>query len=290
MKYVFCGLILVSAAPAMAEEGEGQWTKEIQLNLTPKIGTSLPLSTDLDPVDNSGVDGSFTIERKGRTGLSDFAITFGITSAPQLLDDNNETSSLYVKATVGDRFIPFGEILRRVDGRDLSIEPDAWRPYASYQFARVHSGLLDRRTSDDHTMTIGIRYRDIRSVMRSSGERGVYAEFRGEIQRVWSTLDEREEIVPSVRARLYSRPLPGGWRIFGEGRGDYKFFTNRPLVGGEDREDRRLRLTLGADLSSLLNGPQVEVGVEYQKLWSNDDTADHDRLFFAPTISLGHKF
>lgn len=294
-------LLLLSAAlspaPLHAQENDaGRWRSEIIFLLAPKAGSSLPLSTEIDPVDNSEVSGAFVIKRKSKSGLTDFALETGFTSAPQLLDDNDETSSLYIKATLGDRYVPLPQLLRDLQGNAAAkATPDKIRPYVSYQFAKLYSGFLDMRTSDDHTATVGIRYRDIRSVMSATNEMGVYTELRAEVARVWSTDDSRDQIIPGVRAKLVSRPLACGIRMFGEARGDFMFYTNRPVAtSGKDREDQRLRLTAGADLSELLKGllkePLLEVAVQYQKLWSNDQTAGHDRIFFAPTFTLTQAF
>ena len=104
------------------------------------------------------------------------------------------------------------------------------------------------------------------------------------MERVWSTSAAREQIIPGVRARLVSQPFGANLRLFGEARGDFKFYTDRPLAGGQDREDQRLRLTTGIDLSGLFDGPFVEVAIQYQKTWSNDPAAEHDRLYLAPTV------
>lgn len=290
-------LLLLSAAflpaPLHAQESDaGRWSSEVIFSLTPKVGSSLPLSTELDPVDNSEVSGAFAIKRKGNSGLTDFAVETGFTSAPQLLDDNDETSSLYVKATLGDRYVPLPQLLRDLQGNAAAkAAPDEIRPYASYQFAKLYSGFLDARTSHDHTATVGVRYRDIRSVMSATDKMGVYTELRAEVARVWSNDNSRDQIIPGIRAKLVSRPLASGVRFFGEARGDFMFYTDRPVAtSGKDREDQRLRLTAGADLSALLKGPILEVAVQYQKLWSNDQAAEHDRIFFAPTFRFTKAF
>ena len=154
-RHVILPIVAAFAAPVHAQNGDaGSWNGEISVTLAPKVGASLPLSTELDPVDNSEFSGAFAIERKGRTGLTDFAIETGITAAPQLLDDNDESSSLYAKATLGDRYVPLPLLLDRLRGNAVAqARPDEVRPYASYQFTKVYSGFLDARTSDDHTVT-----------------------------------------------------------------------------------------------------------------------------------------
>lgn len=62
------------------------------------------------------------------------------------------------------------------------------------------------------------------------------------------------------------------------------------MANGTNREDQRLRLTGGLDLSGLYDGPDLEIGVQYQKVWSNDPTAERDRFFFPPTLVLRHSF
>lgn len=278
------GSVVFPSCVHAQEQNAGAWSTEAAITLTPKIGTPLPLPSELDPVDNSGIAASVTFERRGRTGLTDFAIEAGTTYAPQLLDDNDEQSSIYAKATIGDRYVPLPQLTRRLGSAIDGQENDAIRPFASYQFARVHSGFLDTKTADDHTVTAGIRYRDVRTIMTETGGRGIYTELRGQVERVWSTSAAREQIIPGVRARLVSQPFGANLRLFGEARGDFKFYTDRPLSSGQDREDQRLRLTTGIDLSELFDGPFVEVAIQYQKIWSNDPTAEHDRLYFAPTL------
>ncbi len=175
---------------------------------------------------------------------------------------------------------------------------DAVRPYLRYRFISAHSEFIGGRIRDDHRITGGVRYRNIRSIMTSSLEpwrdpvMGWYWEGRLEGSKIFSTDPTKRRIAPTARLDVYSRPI-GLVRIFGRAQGELSWFEDAPLANGDNRRDQLVRFSAGLDVGRLLgqftSALSGEVGVQYQKRWSNEPTARHERGYFVPSLILSTK-
>lgn len=60
------------------------------------------------------------------------------------------------------------------------------------------------------------------------------------------------------------------------------------------RRDTRIRLTGGIDLSDAIGdwlpGVDFEIAGQFQRQWSNDETKEHSRAYFMPSVTLSKTF
>ena len=289
-----------SAQQAGSSELVDDWSGELALSISPRVGQPLSAESDDSPIDESEGGVSVAVKRKGDRGFTHFQVKVGADSSPQLLDDADATSAVYGELTLGDAFIPFPLLAEELGGADAS---DAVRPYARYRYARKFADFLGDYDRTDHKVTAGVRYRDIRKLMSSSMVRdasgrlspvmGWYWEGRAEISRVWSTNDAKELLNPLVRVDVYSRPMLLG-RLFARAQGDVGFYEHAQTPTGEKRVDKTMRLTGGLSLDSLISrlsgALSAEAAVQYQRRWSNEPTARHERWYFVPSVTVTTKF
>lgn len=283
------------------------WEGEAELSIGPRIGEPLPIDSDDDIVDDSEGELTISITRSNIPTVNQLQFKLGITSSPQYLDAQDPESSYYGEVAIGDTYVSLRR-LRPHSGNGATNEvEDAWRPYGRYRFTRIFQGFLNDYVRNEHQVTAGIRYRDVRSIMcdlaiaaatevgACSNMRGVSWEVRAEVNRIWSSDDAEERFNPVLRFDLISRRLLGGVRIFGRAQAEAGFYQHaRVPLTNERREDWRLRLTGGIDLSVLASrlGPDValELAGQFQRRWSNDPSKEHSRAYFIPTLSVTTPF
>lgn len=226
----------------------------------------------------------------------------GLTYSPQMLSDADRESALYGEVSIGDTYLPLRRLMENGRIREAEGLEDAFRPYGSYRFTNVRNSFIGASARDDHQVTGGIRYRDVRtrlcdpSQSEDSCERGYYFEARLEVANVWSTDPTRDRLMPTVRLDIVSREYMNSLRLFGRASVDANFYANAQNLAGDAREDWRLRLTGGVDLSALmmrttgLSDITVEFAVRYQQRWSNVADQDHRRFYFVPAFRVATKF
>ncbi|GEM_PF-2901362 len=278
------------------------WTANIDFDLSPRIGEALPSSDDSELIDESEGSVSLAFSRGERLKRLQFKV--GASTAPQLIGGGDPESGFFAEATVGDAYIPFDQLI----GSDREIDPslaDAWRPYARYRFGSSYTNFFDSHVRDLHTVTAGIRYRDVRTIVEeraiklqdftqvsanAAATRGWYWEARAEGSNTWSTDATAEKLGLTLRADVYSSPFLGGVRLFGVAQGDLTFYDSALAPNGDKREDQRLRLTAGLDLTELVDskasGLRLTIGGQFQRRWSNDPAQEHSRGYFVPNIGL----
>lgn len=295
-----------SAEPPSAEAADN-WEGEIEFSIGPRLGKEQPFDTSEELVDESEAELSVAVRRTLDGFPWQLQLKAGMAWSPQYFDDGDPESGLYSEASIGDTYVPLRQLLLRGKKDRAKAVEDGLRPYARYRFTRVHNQLLGNRVRDEHQATFGLRFRDVRTIMcerelppadmagACTDTRGVYWEARAEINRIWSTDPNEERVVPSLRVDLYSRPLAGEVRIFGQAQIEARFYEQaRDPVSGGRREDLRLRLGAGLDLSGLsgrvLPGLGLELMAQFQRRWSNDDTKEHKRFYFIPSLTLTKTF
>lgn len=310
MKYIsFLMVASLLAAPLHAQEaaevGRGwtdDWEGTMAFSLSPRVGEPLPLDSSEDIVDESEGELSFVVRRPRTIGSLQLQLKGGVTSSPHLFDDDDPESSLYGELTLGDTYLTIGELVLR-EGGDPSAIRDAVRPYFRYRLTNVYGDFLQDWSRRDHTVTTGVRYRDIRTIMcharmpaaaevgACTNRPGVYVEARAEVNQTWSTNIGYRRLYPSLRVDVYSRPFAGGLRVFGWAQGELSFFHDERTPDDEElRRDFRLRLTGGLDLSEWARrlGPRLDLVLagQYQRRWSNNAGKEHDRGYFIPSLTL----
>lgn len=278
------------------------WSGSMEISASPRLGKPLPRFSDEVLRDESEGEVNVSIQRDEVLGNYPLKAKFGLTGSPQVLDDQDATSAYYGEITFGDTYRPLYELeLEKGGGRAPDVE-DAYRFYARYRFTSAHKGSFDTWLRDEHQLTAGIRYRDVRTIMCStvmgpardegacSNLSGIYLEWRAEVSQIFSTDVTKRRIAPNVRGDIYSPRFLGGIRFFGRAQLEASFYSELRTPAGALREDWRLRATSGFDLSALASrlGPGInfELAGQYQRRWSNDPGSRHERLYFAPSISL----
>lgn len=282
------------------------WEGQQEFSISPRVGKALPLDSGEDRVDESEGEVSLLARRENTLGVLPLQLKGGLTLSPQLFDDGDPESAFYGELTVGDSFIPFRQILLRpgvkgAGARATKVE-DGWRPYFRYRFTSIYADLFDAWDRNEHRGTIGLRYRNIETIMSSGRMRpasevgaasnvpGWSWELRGEVNRVWSTASSKRQWNPMVRGSLFSRPIAGFFRLYGEAQFELGLFRDEKDLEGDLRRDRRLRLTGGVDLSEWASKVGADVTFQltgqYQRRWSNVADARHERGYFIPALSI----
>jgi len=315
---IFAAAFVLAATPAFGQTAaepadskkESPWSGGVELSLSPRIGKEQPFGTSQEVVDESEGELSASIKRADAVRLSSLSLPLqlkvGVTTSPQYLDEADPESSYYGEVTLGDEFIPLTKYLVRGTGKTTGAVSDARRPYARYRYTRIYNGFLDDFARNEHQVTLGFRYRNVVSIMcdvaglppadeeACSDQPGVSVEVRGELNAIWSSDRNEERIAPHVRLDVTSRRLWGGARLFGRGQLEARFYDHaRAAATGKRREDWRLRLTAGVDISEALAkaipGAELELAGQFQRRWSTDESKEHSRFYFVPalTLSLG---
>src|SRR4028119_73465 len=201
--------------PPAPEARVSAWEGSLELSLGQRIGRERPFDSTEDVVDEGENELAFTLQRSNTIGSLPVAVTGGLTYSPYLFDDDEEPESAqYGEITLGDAFIPLHRLRPFKAGQATNKVQDAPRPYARYRYTRAFRGLLEDFQRNEHQITIGFRFRDIRTIMcdqvlRPASEVGACTnvpgwswEVRGEANRIWSSDPDEERLVPSVRAEV----------------------------------------------------------------------------------------
>lgn len=318
MRTIFvCALLAATSANAEQTSGEltanpqvqndQQWDRSIHFELGPRLGESLRPGTDEDPVDESELGAYLKFVRPDVFASQPIAFRLGATYSPQWLDDTDPTGGFYGEVVLGDDPIPLFRLsLRDGSGFATQVE-DTIRPYASYRFTSVHQDFVGDWARDEHRAVLGVRFRDVQTIMcdvagtttanstACSNIPGIYAEARIELVQTWSTDAGYTRTAPTVRLDVVSRPIAGAIRFFGRAQGEAAFYSSvRVAPLGPKREDWRIRVTAGLDLSGLAarlnDGITLEAAVQFQQRWSNDPGREHTRAYFVPALSMKSSF
>lgn len=276
-------------------------------SVSPRVGEALPVDLAEDPVDESEGEASILIRRPNSIlGKYQFQLRAGVVASPQHFDDQDPSSSIFGEVTIGDTYRTLGELTMQQPG-DVSLNvADAYRPYLRYKYTRNYADFLQAWARDDHTITAGVRYRDVRTIMCDSEMApatevgacsdlpGVYLEVRAELNQTFSTDIGYRRLFPSVRIDGYSRPFWGGVRFFAWAQYEASFFEDERTIEGDARHDGRLRATAGFDLSGLVRravpGLEFTLAGQFQRRWSNNPDKRHERGYFIPAVSLSTSF
>ncbi|HEY0086417.1 MAG TPA: hypothetical protein VGB65_10960 [Allosphingosinicella sp.] len=313
-RLIVAGALAMAATPALAQPAAAPadpakkpvWSGGVELSFSPRIGKQQPFGTSEELIDESEGELSVSIKRTNTVGRLPLQLKAGISTSPQYFDEGDPESGYFGEITVGDAFIPLTTYLVRGTAEKTDAVSDARRPYARYRYTRIHNGFLDGFARDEHQATLGFRFRNVVTIMcdvadlppadeeACSKEPGVSFEVRTELNRIWSSDRNEERFAPQVRLDITSRRLWGGARIFGRGQIEARFYDHaRAAATGKRREDWRLRLTGGVDVSEAVAravpGAELELAAQFQRRWSSDETKEHSRFYFVPalTFSLG---
>lgn len=283
------------------------WGGRFEISIAPRLGKEQPFESSEELVDESEGEVSLSVRRPNTVGRLPLQLKTGITHSPQYVDEADPQSAYYGEVSVGDSYLSLREFALRHSGERAGDVEDGMRPYARYRFARVYEDFFDSWRRNDHRLAVGVRYRDVRTIMcevaapaaseagACSNVPGVSWEARGEVNRIWSSDPAEERLAPSGRLSVYSRPMWGGLRAYGEADLEARFYDSvRIAPGGRKREDLRLRLTAGVDLTPLVGravpGMGFTLAGQFQRRWSNEDGRGHSRFYFIPTITWGRSF
>jgi hypothetical protein len=271
-----------------------EWDGAAELSLAPAFGEGITSDGGNDLVDDSEYEASVRIWRP-IDRLNGLRLQFqaGVTASPYQFDGEAPESAAYAEVEIGDTFIPLREFLRRDFRRAAPDAANAVRPYARYRLTSVHDGFLDGHARDEHKGTLGIRYRRVPLVMADDDSvPGAYWEARAELNRVWSTDDSQEVWNPKLQLDVYGRPFLGGVRFVFSATGEANVFAHALAPDGDEREEWRIRVTPGFDVSAPLQRRLGWSGIEAQILGrlehrsSNDPERDHTRLYFVPSVTV----
>jgi len=268
-----------------------RWSAEGELTLSPSFGKSIE-ETSAATVDDSEYEAAIRLRGPlDSLGGMRLQLQAGVTYSPNWDTDPSE-SAYYGEIQLGDTYIAPRRLLRGDFGTVASDTEPAIRPFGRIRHSRVEKNFLGSRQRDDTQATIGLRYRRAPYVLENDRSvRGMYFEIRAEVSRIWSTDRDERLWNPKVQFDVYSKPLARSLRLLARVSYEVNFFSEK-RVPAELRQDGRLRVTAGADLSQLAarvfgsENVSVEILGRYQGRWSNDPTGDHQRGYFVPSISL----
>ena len=280
-----------------------------EFSLSPRLGRQKPFDTDEDPVDESGGELSFTLERSRAILSLPLSLTVGVASSPQWFDDETPEHGLYGQLTLGDDYRPIHRLRTTEGDADASEDVhDALRPVLSYRYTRIYNDLLSDFARDEHEVAGGIRYRDVRTIMCEKANPGaanvkgacgdlpgISYVLRADVSRIWSSDPTETRLAPRVRGELVSHLLKRSIRLFGRMEYEWRFYDGVRVAGsGEKREERRLRAGAGIDLSAwadrYVKGLELELEAQVQRRWSNDPDRRHTRFYVIPALTFGWKF
>jgi hypothetical protein len=313
----------VLLAMAIAATGAGAQTKpasgptplfRFTISARPTFGTDLPDDIDRDLVDEADGEVSLRLTKKLYKAVN-LQLRAGATYAPNYFDEDDGRSSLYAQVGIGEvetRLTRF----QSLSSNELSQFQDTVLPYLRYRYIRAYERFFDRVKANDHRVTVGLTYTDIRGIMCSdeewrrvkedpgieglcTGDKGLYWQLETNFNRLMSDDPIREKNFATVSAKAISRPLWYGIRLFGELGGEAHFFSTEKVSGGRHRKDRLARLTLGVDLTRPLSralgirgrsAMDASIGARWERNWSNGADKRYERGFIVPVLSFWTNF
>ncbi|HEY0028851.1 MAG TPA: hypothetical protein VGC35_13370 [Allosphingosinicella sp.] len=308
-----------AAGPAAGppdNKAKSEWSGNVEISTGARIGRKNPFDTTEDLIDES--EHELALSGKVTHPIWDLPLTVkgGITWSPQQFNDEDPESGLYGELTLGDDYHPIHKLGRFEQAGDADDDVlDAMRPFGSVRYTRVYRSPLDGFVRDEEQVTLGIRYRNVVSIMcerrmgrgqsaeavgacvdaEGKSTAGISWELRAQVTRIWSSQAEEERLAPSVRADVVSQLIGRSLRFFVRGQYELQFYDHAMVAStGREREDRRLRLGAGIDLSDWatrrLKGAGLELEAQYQRRWSNDADRRHERFYIVPTVSFSYGY
>ncbi len=301
---IFVGIVVANPAIAQSTDQSTQSIApgntpakgngaEFEFSASPSFGSSVSDDIASTMIDESEYEASF----RAWTALDRLnglraQLKAGITYSPNYFDDDQPESGVYGEAQLGDTFIRLRNIVHGNFSEAEGVN-NAVRPYARYRFTSVHKNFMAAHVRDDQQATIGLRYRHVPYVMTEDNmERGLYFEARIEINRIWSTDNAEELWNPKTQVDIYSKPLWRNVRLVGRATFEGQLYDHLDARPGKQRDDWRMRLTGGFDISDIAsklfgnNDLSVEILGRFQRRWSNADDARHVRAYFVPSLSI----
>lgn len=273
-----------------------------ELDLSPSIGTALPLDQDVKPMDDSAISGSVVLTSDVIDPLVPIEIRAG-TKYDTEFDDDDPTSAAFAKITIGGKDDPLSRFLSS-DKMDVS---DGQQIYVSFGVTRRYDGFLADYSRTDKAVTIGTRFRNVLTIKgeryrngvpcsaelcdAASNTKGIYYQLNGEASRTWSTDPLKDRLSPKLTAEIYG-PLWGDVvRLYGAADVTWDLY-DRPSKGSTgDREDTIAGGSVGLDFtewakSKCRSVDALSVSVRYEKGWSNAASERYERIFFLPSLRL----
>ena len=269
-------------------------------DITPMLGTSLPLAAGSNPVEFSEYAAMATFKWKDAIGKVPLKVKLGVFSWPDNFDSSNAESSAFGEIVLGDD--PYSVQQFRFGAQDADRIEDSVAPTAAFRYARVHSGLFGAYARDEKTLTWGVTFKDVRSIVcarkavplvksQTCGDQpGISFKLTGQVAKLWSSDDGENRLSPRIKLTV-TGPVVGN-AAFLFVRADYEIrYYDARLATNERRTDYRLLLTGGFDIAPLLAQKRgwidtAEVGVAYFRGRSNKMSANFDRGYFAPALIL----
>ena len=295
-------VFLLGHSPSLAaEEKESQWEGTLELNAAPTVGIPLNSSSTADPIDEMEFEAAIRFRRTiDEIGGLRLQFKAGVTSSPNFVDNDAAESSYYGEIQIGDTYMPFSALRQGRFGTSAGpVRVNAVRPYGRYRISSVHDDFIEAYQRTDHRAILGLRYRRVTGNQPDPDDSSknipkFYLEVRGEVGRVWSSLDSEEHWNPRFQVDLYSPTFFNRTRFVVRATAEASIFDNAVAPSGEKRSDKRIRISTGFDLSDSIKdwldwqdrSVTIELLGRFQKRWSNDPSKEHTRGYFVPTIAV----
>ena len=276
-----------------------------ELDISPSIGADLPAGQDTKALDDSAISGTLVLASDIISPAVPIELRFG-TKYDTEFDDDAPTSAAFAKITVGAKDYPLSRYLNAEHAK----VSDGQRLYASFGIIRRYDEYLADYTRTDKTVTIGTRYRNVRTIMgmrtdatgspcsaqacgAASDIKGVYYQIKGEASRTWSTDRLKDRLSPKGVFEIYGPRWGQGVRLYGAADVTVELYDEASKGSLVDREDTIAGAAIGIDLSELakdrlraFDDVALSVSVRFEKGWSNAASERYERVFILPSITL----
>jgi len=257
-----------SATPAATETPKG---KDLTLSVAykPAFGRDIQFEPGDRVVDDGSLEGDATL----KFGLgADWKLEFkvGVTSAPEMFDDDAPSSTLYGGAKIKGKISAWG---------DWAVVP-----YAEVTRSASYSQYLEGWQFTDLNLDLGGELKN--NASDAKGKRWEYG-FSTVFKAVDSSKEDRDRAGFLIRTRL-ERWFSGKVGLYSKASYEVRYFTIKPPAG-DPWIDRLFDHELGVSFKKFLPFATPDIGLElgakFRRRWSNDSTREYDRVFFVPALT-----
>ncbi|MCC5995453.1 MAG: hypothetical protein JJU18_03660 [Oceanicaulis sp.] len=296
-----------SASEAAPPQQAKEWQREWIVALSPRLGRTLPrrASDTIVDFDESDAALSLAVTRPAADRTPRLHFVTGVRTSPQYFDDRDPTSAAFGSITIGDN-VTYRELVLE-GGAAANQVTDTFGWSVRYQHTARFNDFFESHARSDNAITAGVRIRDVRTIMcdkrgfgnavdagACSNQRGVYLEGSFDVSHVWSSDSNLRRVEPSLSVSLYSRPILNSFRYIGALNANYSYYDTALTPDGDAREDFRIRVGGGIDFTDYLRSrgspATASIGVEWQRLWSNDAGRQHERAYLVPSVQIKRPF
>ncbi|ATE64017.1 hypothetical protein COO09_21275 [Rhizorhabdus dicambivorans] len=264
------------------------------------LGKNLPLNNESKGTDYSEYAVISSLKKKRAVGNLSVKATGGLVFNSDVFGPDDETY-YYGELTLGGD--PYSLRDLRFDKDDADAVEDQITPTLSVKHSEVYSGFLHSYARRETTLTGGVTFKDVRTIVCPLGKPGrvgdqVCSNDPGfsyklalQVTKLWSDDPGERRWAPKAKLALAGPVVKDSFLIFGRAEYEYRFYEAGVPGISRSRRDHRVMFAAGLDFAPLFGRytdlvDTAELGVMYLGRRSTDDTQDFDRAYFSPSLVL----